>query len=343
MNPLSLPTAAADASVYTDFSGLNQLKALAGRDSSAALGKVARQFEAVFTQMLLKSMREASFGGGILDSQESDAYRSLFDQQLAVTLSQRGPGLGIAAMLERQLGGRAARTSGPGADPVRSLGAAGGIEPEAASAAMTGSISGAAATSVATANDSDTMIGAIGGALRGFAQRWLPAGPQQFVEAMAPYAEAAAHRLGVSARALLAQAALETGWGTHMPRRTDGTPSFNLFGIKAGSGWAGERVSVPTLEFEGGLPVRRVDAFRAYASPAAAFHDFAQLLTSTPRYAAALGRGDDVRGFAAALVHGGYATDPDYADKVAALADSAPMRAALAALKNGLGLPSSRP
>jgi flagellar protein FlgJ len=165
------------------------------------------------------------------------------------------------------------------------------------------------------------------------AARLLPGGdPVNFVRALAPHAAEAAKKLGVSVRALLAQAALETGWGKHLPRGGDGSSSFNLFGIKAGSSWDGDKVSVPTLEYENGVAVRKRDAFRAYDSPAASFDDYAQLIANSPRYEQALGQGENIAAFARGLVHGGYATDPAYVAKITAIANSAQMREALASL-----------
>jgi len=173
----------------------------------------------------------------------------------------------------------------------------------------------------------------------------LPANAGEFVRTMLPHAQAAADKLGVSVRAVLAHAALETGWGKHMPRSADGSSSNNLFGIKAGASWDGARARVSTTEYENGVAVRRVDSFRAYDSPSGAFSDYADLISGNPRYAAALGSGDDVHGFAKALQRAGYATDPSYASKLARIADSGPMREALAALgnttlKNSAALPT---
>ena len=120
-----------------------------------------------------------------------------------------------------------------------------------------------------------------------------------------------------------------------MPHRHDGSSSFNLFGIKAGGGWDGAKVSVPTLEYEGGVAVRKRDNFRAYDNPGQAFADYAQMLSGNPRYARALGQGENVAGFAHALSRGGYATDPSYAAKLTAIANSPQMREALAALDAG--------
>src|SRR5262245_26478688 len=156
----------------------------------------------------------------------------------------------------------------------------------------------------------------------------------EFVQSLMPHAREAARRLGVSAKAVLAQAALETGWGQRVPARADGSTSFNLFGIKAGPSWRGDSVSVPTLEFTDDVAERMQARFRAYASPAASFDDYAGLISSDPRYADALGRGDDLAGFARALQEAGYATDPDYARKLEELAGGEQMRAALAGLED---------
>ena len=307
---------------WIDLSGFAALRRVAQDDRQAALPVVARQFEAIFTEMMLKSMREAGMGDGLFDSQAGDAWRDLYDQQLAVTLSQHGNGLGIARMLERQLGGHAD--------------APGGQAPGAGGAVADGSPS-------PPPKDGHGRLAAVLDAAQGAGRRvlrWLPPDAQSFVRELAPYAERAARRLGVSVRAVLAQAALETHWGRHMPQQADGRSSNNLFGVKAGADWDGERASVPTLEFEDGVAVRRQAQFRVYGSPAESFDDYVRLLGSQPRYAPALDQGDDVYGFARALVDGGYATDPGYAAKLAAIADSPAMRQALAALKNGASPPN---
>jgi flagellar protein FlgJ len=306
-----IDSAAQNVNTWTDLSGFNALRQSAQADAKSALPVVAKQFESIFTQMVLKSMRDANFGDPNFDSQAGDSWQGLADHQLAVTLSNQGHGLGIAEMLVRQLGGKDAATpaaAGQGGDDWKS---------------RLGSVARAVGSSVQAVS------------------HFIPGDPADFVTKMAPFAQKAAEKLGVSVRAVLAQAALETQWGKHMPQHGDGTPSYNLFGMKAGSSWDGERVSVPTLEVEGGVPVRKRAAFRAYESPAQSFDDYARLLGDNPRYAQALGKGDDVAGFARGLVQGGYATDPSYAHKIAAIANSPAMRQALDALKNGAGAPTS--
>lgn len=162
---------------------------------------------------------------------------------------------------------------------------------------------------------------------------------ESFARDVWPHAERAASRLDVPTEAIVAQAALETGWGAHVPRRGDGSSSFNLFGIKAGRDWSGGRVSKTTLEFENGLPQRERASFRAYNDVAATFDDYSELLLDNPRYAAVRGHGDDVAGFARALQASGYATDPAYAEKILRVADSDIMRRAVHQLKSSASAP----
>lgn len=316
---------------YTDMSAFAGLRSAAQKDSKAALPMVAKQFESIFTQMMLKSMRDASaaMGDDIMGSQAADTYRDMADKQLSLTLSQ-GKGIGIADMLVRQLGGTPSKASS--SDDLF--------------AGVTGDANTAAAVSSPSDQDSglmdslERMLGRAGQAVgdgansvAGAVGKLSAASPEEFVQKLAPHAIEAAKKLGVSVRALLAQAALETGWGKHMPAQGS-TTSFNMFGIKAGSSWDGKRVNVPTLEYEDGVAVRKRDSFRAYDSPSDSFKDYADMVSSSPRYAAAVGRGDDVAGFAHALVKGGYATDPSYAQKLTNIANGPLMQQALAALKN---------
>lgn len=312
-----LGAASGALNTWTDLSGFQQLRTQAQGDGQAALPKVARQFEAIFTQMMLKSMREASPGGGIGESEQGNAYRDLLDHQLSLSLSNGGHGLGIAQMLMRQLGGKA-----------------GGADASADAA------SGWQSTLDQLAHGASKVAGKVA--------EWMPGTGDavNFVQALAPHAQAAAQKLGVSVRALLAQAALETGWGKHLPSHHDGSSSNNLFGMKAGRSWDGDKVSVPTLEYEDGVAVRRRDQFRAYGNPGDSFSDYADVLANNPRYAGAIGKGEDIKGFAKALAHGGYATDPAYAAKLEAIANSPEMRKgleALASLKSDGDVPSQLP
>jgi peptidoglycan hydrolase FlgJ len=316
---------------YSDMSAFAGLRSAAQQDSKAALPTVAKQFESIFTQMMLKSMRDASAamgGDDIMGSSEANSYRDMLDHQLSVTLSQ-GKGIGIADMLVRQLGGASASASD------RDNGLFDGV-------------TGSASTADAVSSPSDQNSGLMSSLERMLSSAGRTVGqgasavanavgsidsPQEFVEKFAPHAIEAAKKLGVSVRALLAQAALETGWGKHMPAQGS-TASNNMFGIKAGSSWDGKRVNVPTLEYENGVAVRKKDSFRAYDSPSDSFKDYADMVASSPRYAKAVGRGDDIAGFAHALTQGGYATDPSYAQKLTDIANGPVMKQALAALKH---------
>lgn len=353
MTPINSTSPALDT--WTELSGFHQLRAQArSDDGKSALPAVAKQFEAIFTQMMLKSMRDAnaSMGSDLAGSEQVNSYRDMFDQQLSLSLANGRNGLGIAEMLVRQLGGKPEAAEATVADVhglpsstagvlnanVRALLQLGANRDAAGVTGAADDAFGIAMPSTADAGSPwrDTLDRIAQGALdvAGTAAKFLPGGdPVSFVRALAPHAEVAAKKLGVSVRALLAQAALETGWGKHLPSHGDGSSSFNLFGIKAGSSWDGDKVSVPTLEYENGVAVRRRDQFRAYDSPSDSFSDYARLLSDSPRYAQVLGQGENIAGFARALVRGGYATDPSYAAKITAIANSPQMREALAALQ----------
>lgn len=328
---MSDPSIGKSLSTWTDLGGFNALRQQAGQDAKSALPAVAKQFESIFTQMMLKSMRDASPGDPEMDSQAEDTWRDLYDQQLSLSLTQEGKGLGIAEMLVKQLGGHlpahAATGTQPGDDAAKPAG-------------------GTQAEPVATAqpdNWAQRIVHEAGSALQEGGKaiaRWNPETAFDFVRDLAPHAVAAARKLGLSFRLLLAQAALETHWGRSIPSDQLHGSSFNLFGIKAGSSWNGSRVNVPTVEYENGIAVRRVAQFRAYPSAEASFEDYSKLIGSDPRYAQIKGHGDDELSFASGLVEGGYATDPEYASKVMAIANSPMMQQALARLKESGLLPT---
>lgn len=342
MAGLPLPTLAGGATgtgVWTDINSLAGLKATAEANAKAALPAVAKQFESIFIDMLIHSMRQANFGGGVFDSQEMQQWQGVFDQQVALSLANDGAGLGIATMLERQLGGNRAAGK-PGAAialtarerAARTVAGAERMPAAQAPVTLMGGIARRAERGL------EAMERWAHGATQGLRGATF-AGPDDFVRRLAPYAEKAAQALGVSVRAVLAQAALETDWGRHLPELPDGQSSHNLFGIKAGGGWTGPAALASTLEYVRGQAVRTEAAFRAYAGPAQAFVDYVKMLAGNPRYAASLNTGDDVAAFARALGHAGYATDPAYAGKLTAIATGAEMTRALALVKNSSGRP----
>ncbi len=264
---------------YTDVQGLNTLKTQAREQDPQALRATAKQFETIFTKMMLQSMRDARLGEDIFGSSAGDMYQSMFDDQIALEMSQ-GQGIGIAEMLLEQL-----KRGGTSAAVTQSV----TPSPEVKTAAP-------------------------------IARTSEPGSREAFLESILPAARKAAETLGVSPKAVLAQAALETGWGRSIPRAADGSSSHNLFGIKANERWRGPRVEQLTTEFVNGLPQRQVESFRAYSSPADSIADHARLLANSPRYTAVRGTGDDIAAYGMALAQGGYATDPHYARKLEAVA-----------------------
>jgi flagellar protein FlgJ len=293
------------ASFYADFSGLTTLKKDVKANDPQAIRQAARQFESLFTDMMLKSMRAAKLSDGLGDSPQTDLYEDMYDQQLALQMSQ-GKGLGLADMLVQQLTRSGAIKAGVGAAPATPTAPA----PAAAPTAAAG-VHGSAQASGAASAGAKGSGGAVSHAAR-----------ISFIRNLEPYAQRAAAQLGVSSTSLIAQAALETGWGQHVPAGSGGS-SHNLFGIKAGTTWNGSAVSARTTEYGGsGAAATVPQSFRAYSSLQQGVNDYVTLLQRSPGYQQALGTGDDVGAFASALQRGGYATDPDYVHKLVAMADA---------------------
>ena len=300
--------------MYTDFSGLSRMRLEARRDPDGSLRAVAEQFEAIFLQMVLKSMREASFGDALFDSDQSKFYREMSDSQMAMNMADGGD-LGLADAIVRQLGGAPAHASGVGGVAVHPAGIA---------AAARRSAPARPAPDAEAAEQSAAVQQAVSATFER---------PLEFVRAVWEHAREAAAALGTAPEALVAQAALETGWGRHILQRPDGASSHNLFGIKADSRWLGERVSAATLEFRAGVVEQERASFRAYDSLAESFADYVRLLKSNPRYRPALASDGDPEAFAGALQRSGYATDPAYADKIRGILRGDLLRDALGGLK----------
>ncbi len=299
-------------SAITDFSQYDRMRLDANADSPAVLREVAGQFEALFVETLLKNMRSSNLGDPIFgQSDQYEMYQGMLDQQLAVEMSS-GRGIGIADMLVRQLGGEVADV------PV----------PAATSQWMPANPSHRASRQPVSSGQLATTAAA------GAVANWT--NPADFARDVWPHAERAGIKLDVAPEALLAQAALETGWGAHVMRRPDGRSSFNLFGIKAGRGWDGASVARSTLEFRDGVAYRELARFRAYPDITATFDDYAAFIGDQSRYASARGSGQDARHFAGALQQAGYATDPHYADKIERILNGETMREALQALEGDL-------
>jgi flagellar protein FlgJ len=305
-----------------DVQGLADLRRQAAHDDPAAMAEAAVQFEALFIGMMLKTAREASVGEGIFDSSSSMQYLELMDQQVALDIARRG-GFGIGQMLLDQLGAPAGSEleTDPGA-ALQSL-----QQALSARSASVDSALLAVRARVAAATRVDKIAAPPEPAPPA-------ASPEQFVARFLPEATTAARRLGVEPKLLLAQAALETGWGAALPRHPDGAPTHNLFGIKAGSSWHGQSAAHWTIENSGGVAERKREQFRAYGTSAESFADYVELISSSPRYAAALEHAHDAERYARALSDAGYATDPEYADKWLAIYRGERLSGALDGLKH---------
>lgn len=300
------------ARLVTDFNGLAALKAQAREDSDEAVDEVARQFESLFIQMMLKGMRDAGFGDDLFDNSQSRMYRDISDQQLAVDMSSAG-GIGLAKVIRRQLGGAAEPApAGSGvtdyfAHPVIAV-----DRPAVPLVEMKQPEPALAPVAAEVVIDDSRM----------------QESPQAFLQALWPQAETTAAQLGLPTEALLAQAALETGWGRHVMQGRDGRNSHNLFGIKADQRWDGDKVRVTTLEYKDGVAVKTRADFRAYDSYAESFADYADFVKGHPRYQQALQQTSDAPAYFRALQQAGYATDPAYADKINDILNRPEMRQA---------------
>lgn len=274
-----------------DAQGVGQLRMQAKTDPEQAIRAVAQQFEAMFMQIMLKSMRAGAAEDGLLDNDQSRLYIEMMDQQVAQKMAS-GKGLGLADVLVRQL-------SRPGiAVPA--------VQPAPVSASETGTP-----------------------APRPASRPLSSSGPKDFVSKLWPHAVEAGRELGVPAHYLIGHAALESGWGQREIRNTDGSSSHNLFGIKAGREWSGAVAETVTTEYVGGVPHQKMEKFRAYASYEDAFRDYLALMRGNQRYAGLFEQSPDAAGFARGLQQGGYATDPLYASKLTRILTGETLRTAL--------------
>ena len=282
------------SSLAFDTKSLGKLKQSAKAGSPEALQGAATQFEAMFINMMMKSMREASPGEGMGDSEQSKMFTSMLDQQLSQTMAKRG--VGLADMLTRQLSSQAAN--------AQSLALTGDMNPSLSRSAPE-----------PRALELKGGIGALAAASAPGVRAQAPH-VKAFQERLASHASEAERATGIPAKFMLGQAALETGWGKREIRNSDGSQSHNLFAIKAGPGWKGKVATAVTTEFVNGVPTTRVEKFRAYASYAESFKDYGRLITNNPRYEKVLAHANDAAGFARGLQNAGYATDPLYAAKL---------------------------
>lgn len=261
------------ANVGTDNRSIESLRAAAARDPKASIRETAKQFESLFMQEVMKSMRASTMASGMLDNPGSQLGTEMLDTQFAGKMTGLPGGLSdaIQRQLQRQMG------ISDKADAAKSL------QP-----------------------------------LPALAKKGIAPHVQSFIQKHDGAAKAAEAATGIPASFMLAQAAHESGWGKREITAKDGTPSHNVFGIKATPGWTGKVAEVQTTEFIDGKATKVTAKFRAYDNYQDAFKDYAKLIGSNDRYRNVMAQAQNgsAEGFARGLQKAGYATDPEYAAKL---------------------------
>lgn len=316
---------------YHDLTSLQNIRSQSKNDQAGALRQAAEQFEAIFVSMLLTSMRkagEAFEAEGMMNSETTKFYRDMHDSQLASDLAKNGS-LGLADLMVQQLSPTAAK-KGPSGQPmaletaqamalpaerqaVTQILPAKSAMPTAAFIKASQPVASLPVTSTEQIKTSETKAAA---------SKWQVESPADFVKALLPAAKQTAKVLGLDPMALIAQAALETGWGQRMITGANGEQSFNFFGIKANNGWQGKTAVVNTLEYRQGVAQKEQAAFRSYSSPEQSLQDYSQFIQNNPRYQQAVKVTQDTEQYFTQLQAAGYATDPAYAKKIMAVYQS---------------------
>lgn len=349
-----IKTATLEPSAYTDISGLNRLKRAAVAEDPSAIKAVAKQFEALFINMMMKSMREANevFGeDSPFNSSESKLYQDMLDKEYGLSMAGAG-GIGLAEIIEKQLTGRVSNDIAPRPPSIfipsksknetiervddvadQSVHSGPGPGPGPGTGTGTGTRTGAG-TAVRPWTDqgdrkNDPKSTASASNLGLSTAPTKPSvvtsnfeSPEDFVDQLWHLAKSAAKTLSVDPRILVAQAALETGWGQFTLKDSEGGDSFNLFNIKAGLGWDGKSVLKNSLEYEQGIAIKKQSSFRAYESFEESFNDYIELIQTSPRYQKALSLVNKPLEYINELQKAGYATDPDYGAKVSRIFNS---------------------
>ncbi len=348
------------ADVYTDMHGLAQLRENARQDSDGSIKAVAQQFEALFLQMVMKNMRSASIGDDLFGSSDSEFFNYMYDQQLAISLSKRNA-LGLADMLVGQLAGKQEKKGGDAVSGLLQTLRTEQLRSRVAAQAES-HFQADAADDLALLNSMKQFMPNVGNTLNGInhyvevfnqirqalpeqtVEKTQQAGlveettfttPTDFVETLWSDAERAGRKLGVEPALLIAQAALESGWGKHVLRDEQGGNSHNLFGIKAGRQWKGDSSQHLTREYDNGKAVSEQARFRVYGSYSESFDDYVRFVQGNPRYLTALQQTGDAAGYIHALQKAGYATDPAYGDKVLAIFHGDTLKNAMVSVVDG--------
>lgn len=318
--------------IQTSFEPLTGLKKGAREKDPEAIKQVAKQFESMFVQMMLKSMRDTLPENELFGSNAERMYQDMYDKQLSLQISN-GKGIGLANVIERQLGGVPDNEIGaknieeyldhrksPVFDSVMKTPSAKHAVDEARVRISKLSTVDIKAPDTSKLNSESTK-----GA-------WDSV--KDFVDDVWPHALRASEKLGVDADVLMAQSALETGWGKHLPIKADGSNSFNLFGIKADHRWQGEKIEITTREYRHGVMQQEKSEFRSYDSVSQAFEDYTDFIINSPRYQKALEFGYDGKAYARELQKAGYATDPNYASKINRVRTNEELQTKVADLNN---------
>jgi len=330
---MNLSGGLSQASSYTDFNALAELRAKVTNNtdspekSAEATKEVAQQFESLFLQMMLKSMRDATYVDENNENDQTKFYQEMFDKQIALDLSNReSGGIGLAKIMEQQMSG--------------------GVKPRAEANSLEHTFNNLrtnfynqslSAASEKTSMSMATNIPSPNVGLK-TKESLAVASPQEFTQALWPHANKVAEKLGLKPEVLIAQAALETGWGDKMIKDTQGNNANNLFGIKADARWSGDKVNVSTLEFRDGVAAKEQAAFRSYQSVAHSFDDYAEFLQSNPRYQEALVNTGDANVYLEKLQQAGYSTDPAYAEKIQSITQRESFVQTVNDLRNTVGL-----
>lgn len=303
---------------FFDQNSLNSVKVMGRHNDPAALKEISKKFEAMFVQQMLKSMREANSvfsEGNLFSSEEVKFHQDMMDQQMVLNLTS-GEGIGLAKTMFEQM----QRSYGKPVDLNQSSEPVKTLERNFKTPLTRAQLLPPSVVTKETNTGNKSAIAK---------------SPEEFLEKLKPYAEKAAAELNVGTDVILAQAALETGWGKHLIHDTQGKNTFNLFNIKA-TGWSGKSVTVNTLENRQGVAQQERAAFRQYDDYADSFADYVALIKNNPRYKEALSLGSDSASYAEALQKAGYATDPAYAEKIKRLINSDSIRAAINGAEDNL-------
>ncbi len=338
------------ARVYHDFNSLSQLKNKGKDDNPEAIREAAKQFESVFMRMMLKSMRDANaaiIDEPLFDSNQLDLYKDMYDEQLSLHLSSSGPGLGLTDILVQQLSGHSTQSKQPDNaqdfNPVRiSRAQPATIKPQIQSVhseinidkELVEKINLTRKEEISTTTLSPVNVVSPAIAVTEAANERGPdfSTPVAFVQSLWRHAREAANKLQMDPKVLMAQAALETGWGKYVMRTRQGKSSKNLFGIKAGQNWEGNKIQFNSLELQNGTLSKQKSAFRVYESYAESFNDYARFIGNQIRYQKARNATDNPQHYMHELQTAGYATDPDYAKKIGNIYNSPIMNDAIRTL-----------